>query len=238
MCRADIQAVRSSAMMYLIPTPCSSLAPWGSWLTSWGILDSQALKITYCPVFQNPQSGHSTPRRVLSGTYNASSSTLAVPFNTIPPPEPGMTPDVELSMQDCVEVRSLRKEEVRGRGIPPVPEGVGTEVLEMVWSDGNKRYIGVEGVGGRLGWVSAIWCVNSLIEGNVADIQGHLACLQIRTASSAPAAIACLSTRSCPSDGGCSVFCGLASFPRPAETCRRTLDVSAPYSAYRSPGCG
>lgn len=56
-----------------------------------------------------------------------------------------------------MEVRSLRREEVRGRGVPAVPEGVGTEVLEMVWTDGSKRYIGVEGVGGRLGWVSAIW---------------------------------------------------------------------------------
>jgi len=62
-------------------------------------------------------------------------------------------------MTQCVEVRSLRKEEVKGRGIPSVPEGVGTEVLEMVWRDGSKRYIGVEGVGGRLGWVSAIWDV-------------------------------------------------------------------------------
>jgi hypothetical protein len=62
-------------------------------------------------------------------------------------------------MTECVEVRSLRKEEVKGRGIPSVPEGVGTEVLEMVWRDGSRRYIGVEGVGGRLGWVSAIWDV-------------------------------------------------------------------------------
>ena len=29
----------------------------------------------------------------------------------------------------------------------------------MTWSDGSKRYLGVEGVGGRLGWVSAIWDV-------------------------------------------------------------------------------
>ncbi len=66
-------------------------------------------------------------------------------------------PDVELTMKDCVEVRSLRREEVKGRGVPAVPNGAETEVLEMVWSDGSKRYIGVEGVAGRLGWVSAIW---------------------------------------------------------------------------------
>jgi hypothetical protein len=70
-----------------------------------------------------------------------------------------MEPDVQLAIEDCVEVRSLRRDEVKGRGIPPAPEGIGTEVLEMVWSDGSKRYLGVEGVGGRLGWVSAIWCV-------------------------------------------------------------------------------
>ena len=68
-----------------------------------------------------------------------------------------MQPDVVLSMQDCAEVRSLRREEVKGRGIPLAPEGAGTEVLEMVWTDGTKRYVGVEGVHGRLAWVSAIW---------------------------------------------------------------------------------
>lgn len=78
-------------------------------------------------------------------------------FTSIPPPELGSLPDVELDMGQCVEVRSVRKDEVRGRGIPPVPEGVGTEVLELSWQDGSKRYIGVEGVGGRLGWISAIW---------------------------------------------------------------------------------
>jgi hypothetical protein len=60
-------------------------------------------------------------------------------------------------MKDCVEIRSLRREEIKGRGIPGAPEGIGTEVLEMVWSDGTRRYFGVEGVGGRLGWVSAVW---------------------------------------------------------------------------------
>ena len=154
----DRQVLRGSAIMYLIPTPCSSVSTWGSWLTSWAALTSSALKVTYCPVFQDPKSGNSTPRRVFSGSGPAQTvSGPAVPFAQIPPPDLGTVPDVELDMTQCVEVRSLRKEEVRGRGIPTVPEGVGTEVLEMVWADGTKRYIGVEGVGGRLGWVSAIW---------------------------------------------------------------------------------
>ncbi|KAK6910862.1 hypothetical protein I203_104897 [Kwoniella mangroviensis CBS 8507] len=156
---SDPNIIRTSAAMYLIPTPCSSVASWGSWLSSWVVLTPTTMHITYCPVFQNPSSGHSTPRRVLSGTNHTQASAPAVPFNQIPQPEPGVTPDVEMAMKDCVEVRSLRRDEVKGRGIPPVPEGVGTEVLEMVWSDGSKRYIGVEGVAGRLGWVSAIWDV-------------------------------------------------------------------------------
>ncbi|WVW85409.1 hypothetical protein I302_107447 [Kwoniella bestiolae CBS 10118] len=156
---SDPDIIRSSAAMYLIPTPCSSVAQWGSWLSSWAVLTPTTMHITYCPIFQNPSSGHSTPRRVLSGTNPTQASAPAVPFSQIPQPDPSVSPDVEMAMKDCVEVRSLRRDEVRGRGIPPVPEGVGTEVLEMVWSDGSKRYIGVEGVAGRLGWVSAIWDV-------------------------------------------------------------------------------
>lgn len=144
-------------MVYLIPTPCSSVAQWGSWLTSYASLNPSHLKITYCPVFQGPSSGNSTPRRVLSGANPFQASLPAVPFSSIPSPQAGTEPDVQLDMKDCVEVRSLRREEVKGRGVPPAPEGIGTEVLEMVWSDGSKRYIGVEGVAGRLGWVSAIW---------------------------------------------------------------------------------
>lgn len=145
--------------MYLTATPCSSVSPWGSWLTSWAALTPFDLKVTYCPIFGEPKSGNTTPKRILSGTGLFSGSNPAVPFSNIPPPQLGSQPDVELDMTQCVEVRSLRKEEVRGRGIPSVPEGVGTEVLEMVWRDGSRRYIGVEGVGGRLGWVSAIWDV-------------------------------------------------------------------------------
>ncbi|KAK8854619.1 hypothetical protein IAR55_003358 [Kwoniella newhampshirensis] len=155
----DPNIIRTSPVMYLIPTPCSSYAQWGSWLSSWATLTPSTLHVTYCPIFQGPQSGNSTPRRVLSGANPTQASAPAVPFSQVPQPAPGSLPDVEIAMKDCVEVRSLRRDEVRGRGIPPVPEGVGTEVLEMAWSDGSKRYIGVEGVAGRLGWVSAIWDV-------------------------------------------------------------------------------
>jgi hypothetical protein len=142
--------------MYLVPTPCSSVASWGSWLPSYASLNTTTLSVTYCPIFPNPQSGQSTPRRVFSGV-NLAQSTPAVPYSSIPQPKAGSLPDVQLSMSDCAEVRSLRREEVKGRGVPPVPEGVGTEVLELVWNDGTKRYLGVEGVAGRLGWVSSIW---------------------------------------------------------------------------------
>ncbi|RXK42339.1 hypothetical protein M231_00329 [Tremella mesenterica] len=149
--------VRTSAIMFLVPTPCSSVSPWGSWVTAWGTLTPLSLKVTYCPVQSVRRSGSSTPRRVFSGSGAQVSPIFS--YNSIPLPEPGSHPDVVLSMLDCVEVRSLRREEVKGRGVPSVPEGAGTEVLEMVWSDGTKRYLGVEGVHGRLGWVSAIWDV-------------------------------------------------------------------------------
>ena len=152
----SMQIVRTSAVVYLIPTPCSSVSSWGSWLTSYAFLSSATLKITYCPVFQNPQADFSTRRRNLSG-LSATPATPAVPFSAIPAPQPGVVPDVELTMKDCVEVRSLRREDIRGRGLPPAPEAIGTEVLEMVWGDGSKQYLGVEGVAGRFGWVRAIW---------------------------------------------------------------------------------
>jgi len=82
---------------------------------------------------------------------------LATAYSQIPRPEIGAPAMVELPMMHCVEVRALRKDEVRGRRIPAAPEGVGTEVLELDFADGSREYLGVEGVAGRLGWVSAIW---------------------------------------------------------------------------------
>ena len=153
----DPKVIRSSAIIYLIPTPCSSVSPWGSWLTSWATLTPTSLSVTYCPIFQDPQAGNQTPKRVFSGSNPSKSADPPFTFATIPLPSPTASADVELSMADCVEVRSLRKEEVKGRGVPALPHAPGTEVLEMVWQDGTKRYMGVEGVSGRLGWVSAIW---------------------------------------------------------------------------------
>lgn len=128
--------IRSSAALYLAPVPGST--QWGSWMTAWVTLSRQALAITYVPVYQP------SPRR--GPLYDA-----------IQPPAPHSRPDDDLSMRECVEVRSLRKDEIRGRGIPSVPEGGGSEVLELVFAHGLKRYLAVHGVAGRLGWVSAIW---------------------------------------------------------------------------------
>ncbi|ORX38343.1 hypothetical protein BD324DRAFT_350015 [Kockovaella imperatae] len=123
----------------------------GSWLTSWALLTATSLRITFCPIFQDPYS-QGSPRRMLDPH-------TSIPFQMIPAPDPSQKWDFELDMADCVEVRSLRREEIGGRNVPVPPDGVGTEVLEMVCSDGKKQYIGVEGVGGRISWISAIWDV-------------------------------------------------------------------------------
>ena len=144
-----VQIVRNSPILYLIPTPCSSVSQWGSWMTSWGVLTESSLRITFCPIFQEPQRSNS-PRRTLDPK-------APVPYQAIPAPNPSQASDVDLDMTGCAEVRSLRREELNGRHVPAAPEGVSTEVLEMVWLDGSRRYIGVEGVSGRIGWISAIW---------------------------------------------------------------------------------
>ena len=152
----DRSIVRYSPCLFLVPTPCSSDSPWGAWLTSWAVLTNSSLRITFCPIFQEPQN-QGSPRRMLDPHS-------AIPYQAIPPPDPNQRADSELDMSDCVEVRSLRREEIGGRSVPVPPDGVGTEVLEMVWSDGSKRYIGVEGVSGRISWISAIWYVVDEVE--------------------------------------------------------------------------
>lgn len=82
---------------------------------------------------------------------------LATPYSSIPHPDNGAPPLAELSMFSCTEVRAIRKDELRGRGIPPAPEGVGTEVLELSFMNGSVEYVGVEGVAGRMSWITAIW---------------------------------------------------------------------------------
>lgn len=139
--KTDIQAIRSSAVLFLSPAPGSSATAWGSWLTAWATLTHKSMSITYAPTIPG-----GSPFEVKSQ-----------PYASIPKPARETHPQVELDMHDCVEVRSLRPSEVRGRGIPPVPQGGGSEVLEIAFSLGLKRYVAVEGVAGRLGWVSAIW---------------------------------------------------------------------------------
>lgn len=150
--------VKTSPIIYLVPTPCSSYSSWGSWLPSHATLTTTTLQITYTPVFPSTRRGSGVAG---SGSNTPRDSTPPPPatFAKVPLPEPGQRPDVELAMKDCVEVRSLRKEEMKGRGVPRIPDMNGVEVLELLWQDGSKRYLGVEGVAGRLGWVSAIWLV-------------------------------------------------------------------------------
>ncbi|WVQ79717.1 hypothetical protein IAT38_001817 [Cryptococcus sp. DSM 104549] len=147
--------IRSSPIMYLIPTPCSSVSQWDAWLPSWAALSTSILAITYCPVFPTPRAGTADTARRCSGSSFLSGS-KGVPFGNIPPPNPGAMPDVKLLMGECQEVRSLRKDECKERGIPPAPDGVGAEVIEMLWRDGSKRYVAVEGVSGRNDWIVAI----------------------------------------------------------------------------------
>lgn len=105
-------------------------------MTAWAQLSPETLTVSYVPILQ------SSPQHDL--------------YAAIQPPNQHLRPDHELSMRDCVDIRSLRKEEVRGRGIPPLPEGGGCEILELVFPHGTKRYMAVDGVASRLGWVSAI----------------------------------------------------------------------------------
>lgn len=108
-------------------------------MTSWATLSRQTLAVTFVPVHQP------SPRR--GSLYD----------DIQPPSGPLLRPDEDLSMRDCVEVRSLRRDEIKGRGIPHLPVGGGSEVLELCFAHGTKRYLAVDGVAGRLGWVSAIW---------------------------------------------------------------------------------
>jgi hypothetical protein len=135
------QAIRRTAITYLAAGTAGD-----TWLTAWATLTTDSLKITNAPLRKQ----HDEP-------VSRIQMNLAVPYSHIPRPMYGSQPMVDLSMCHCVEVRALRKDEIRGRRIPSAPEGVGTEVLELVFGNGSKQYIGVEGVAGRLAWVSAIW---------------------------------------------------------------------------------
>jgi hypothetical protein len=62
-----------------------------------------------------------------------------------------------LYMAQVVNVRAVRRDEARARGIPTPPEGVGTEILEVQFTSEPPQFIGVEGVAGRQNWITAIW---------------------------------------------------------------------------------
>lgn len=154
---ASASVVKASPIIYLVPTPCSSVSAWGSWLPSYATLTATTLQVSYTPIFPTTRRGSAAA--IGSGSMTPRDTTPPPPSNfaKFPLPDEGQRPDVELAMKECVEVRSLRREEVKGRGVPRIPDMNGVEVLELLWEDGSKRYLGVDGVAGRLGWVSAIW---------------------------------------------------------------------------------
>lgn len=146
--------IRSDPIVYLIPTPCSSVSAWDSWLPSWGTLTSDALSITYCPVFSTPRTGSlNTPRRC-SGS--STKSVRGVPFSQISAPNPQTPPDKTFFMQNCLDVRVMKKDELKSKGIPMAPDGVGAEVIELTWEDRSRSYIALEGSEGRNAWLTAI----------------------------------------------------------------------------------
>ncbi|KAL1405808.1 hypothetical protein Q8F55_007485 [Vanrija albida] len=138
----DPNAIRSTPILYMDGSRTTTANPWGSWVNAWGTLSSRTLAVAFAPS-SGPISG------IMSG--------LPTPFSAIDPPPAGSAPNVKLSMVECSSIHSLRRDEARSRGLPSVPEGIGAEVLEMVFADGGKQYICVDGVDGRLGWVGAIW---------------------------------------------------------------------------------
>lgn len=138
----NAQAIRSTPILYMEASRTTAAHPWGSWVNAWGTLSSRTLAVAFAPT-TGPISG------IMSG--------LPTPFSAIEPPPAGTPPNVKLSMVDCASIHSLRRDEARSRGLPSVPEGIGAEVLEMVFIDGSKKHICVDGVDGRLGWVGAIW---------------------------------------------------------------------------------
>ncbi|KAE8541942.1 hypothetical protein D1P53_002116 [Cryptococcus gattii VGV] len=146
--------IRSDPIIYLIPTPCSSVSAWDSWLPSWATLTSDALSITYCPVFPTPRTGSSdTPRRCSGSSIK---SARGVPFSRISAPNPQTPSDKIFSMQNCVDVRVVKKDELKSKSIPLAPDGVGAEVIELTWEDRSRSYIAVEGSEGRNAWLTAI----------------------------------------------------------------------------------
>ncbi|ODN83587.1 hypothetical protein L202_01699 [Cryptococcus amylolentus CBS 6039] len=145
--------IRSNPVIWLIETPYTPSLPWGDWLPSWAHLTSDTLSVTYCPVFSTPRNAHSgTASRISSNK----SSTKSVPFSAITPPPLDTPADKVLHVMNCLDIKSLKKDDLKARGVPLAPDGNGGEVLEIVWENEVRSYLAVEGVDGRNAWLAAI----------------------------------------------------------------------------------
>lgn len=63
-------------------------------------------------------------------------------------------------MRECSDIRSLSPGAAAEQGIPSVytENGIPGEILELTLAqDGSRKYIALEGLSSRLGWVSALW---------------------------------------------------------------------------------
>ncbi|WVQ72027.1 hypothetical protein IAR50_001571 [Cryptococcus sp. DSM 104548] len=145
--------IRSNPVIWLIETPYIPNSPWGDWLPSWAHLTSDTLSVTYCPVFSTPRNAHSGTANRIS---NNKSSTKGVPFSSITPPPLDTPADKVFHVRNCLDIKWLKKDDLKARAVPLAPEGNGSEVLEIVWDDGMRSYIAVEGVDGRNAWLAAI----------------------------------------------------------------------------------
>lgn len=162
--------IRGGAVVFLTSTPCSTDSPYGTWLTAFAALTASDIRITFCPVFPPAHDGKSTPRRVLSGA-SVVETVPGIPYSQIPPPKPGTPPDSILALEDFFEARPASKNEMKSRGIPLPPDGVDTNVLELVWSNGTKVFVGAEGMVGRVAWRQAI---EDVARGLRADLLPHI----------------------------------------------------------------
>ncbi|TYJ53517.1 hypothetical protein B9479_005848 [Cryptococcus floricola] len=145
--------IRSNPVIWLIETPYMPSSPWGDWLPSWAHLTSDTLSVTYCPVFSTPRNAHSGTASRIS---NNKSSTKSVPFSAITPPPLDTPADKVLHVMNCLDIKSLKKDDLKARGVPLAPDGNGGEVLEIVWENKVRSYLAVEGVDGRNAWLAAI----------------------------------------------------------------------------------
>ncbi len=100
--------------MYLIPTPCSSMSPWGTWVSGRGALFSNVLQLEH-----QDETGRPT----------------TIPFN------------------ECLTIRSVKDEEIAGRGIPA--PGVAA-VIELEFDNAPRRYLAAVDFLERSGWITTM----------------------------------------------------------------------------------